>query len=156
MFNINISKAKQTLSVDWDNMPQVAKDFIIQYGLKQKLNDCYATVVVGADNPAEVAMSTASEMLANLMAGNITVRTAAAVASLEDKVRARIIKANFKKYVGTAVSKELNQDNASLIAAIATKTGKTIEFITSKLEERVIIEVELERNKPVLPEVNFD
>lgn len=156
MFNINISKAKNTLAVDWDVMPQVAKDYIIQYGLKQKLNDCYATVVVGADNPAEVAFSAASEMLANLMAGNITVRTAAAVATLEDKVRARIIKANFKKYVGKSLSKELNQDNASLIAAIATKTGKTIDFITSKLEERVVIEVELERNKPVLPDIAFD
>ena len=155
MFTINISKAKNVLNVNWDDMPQNAKDYIIQYGLKQKLNDCYATVVIGADNPAEVAMSAASEMLANLMAGNITVRTAAAVTSLEDKVRARIIKANFKKYVGTSVSKELKQDNASLIAAIATKTGKTIEFISAKLEERVVIEVELERNKPVLPDLQF-
>lgn len=155
MFTINISKAKNTLSVDWDSMPQNAKDYIIQYGLKQKLNDCYATVVIGADNPAEVAMEAAKAMLENLMAGNITVRTAAAVASLEDKVRARIIKANFKKYVGIPVAKELKQDNASLIAAIATKTGKTVEFITQKLEERVVIEVELERNKPVLPDLEF-
>lgn len=155
MFNINISKAKNTLAVDWDNMPQNAKDYIIQYGLKQKLNDCYATVVIGAENPADVAMEAAKAMLENLMAGNITLRTAAAVASLEDKVRARIIKANFKKYVGTSPSKELKQDNESLIAAIATKTGKTVEFITTKLEERVAVEVELERNKPVLPELQF-
>lgn len=156
MFTINISKAKNSLSVNWDAMPQNAKDYIIQYGLKQKLNDCYATSVIGADNPAEVAMSEASKMLENLMAGNITLRSAASVQSLEDKVRTRIIRANFKKYVGRKVSEEVANDNASLIAAIATKTGKTIDFITTKLEERVVIEVELERNKPVLPDVTFD
>lgn len=155
MFNINISKAKTALQVDWDNMPQNAKDYIIQYGLKQKLNDCYATVVIGADNPADVALSAASEMLANLMAGNITIRAAASVQSLEDKVRTRIIRANFKKYVGEKISTLAKQDNESLIAAIAIKTGKPVDFITTKLEERVAVEVELEKNKPVLPEIQF-
>lgn len=156
MFNITISKAKTTLAVDWDNMPQNAKDYIIQYGLKQKLNDCYATLVVGADNPAELALGVATDMLANLMAGNITVRVAAAVASLEDKIRTRVIRANFKKFCGRTVAKERNQDNASLIAEIAKSTGKSVEFITTKLEERVTVEVELERNKPSLPDVQFD
>jgi len=50
-YQIIIAKADATLTVDWAAMPKPSRDGIIEYGLRQLLNDGHASIViVTADN----------------------------------------------------------------------------------------------------------
>lgn len=78
MYKINLSierKVVKTLDVDFDAMPDNAKAYVIEYGLKQILNDVASDSAKQAD-PAAYKIGKATDKLANLMAGSIrTART---------------------------------------------------------------------------------
>jgi hypothetical protein len=43
MYTVFIAKAKTSINVDFDNLPEQTKDYLIRYGLKQVLNDCLSS-----------------------------------------------------------------------------------------------------------------
>lgn len=65
---VAITKAKKTLEVNLENIPQKGLEYIIQYGLKQCLNDAHSQVKAGdTDN----AMKAAKAKLAKIIAGTV-------------------------------------------------------------------------------------
>lgn len=44
MQNITINKTNATREIDFDSLPDNAKSFVIEYGLKQLLNDCHSSI----------------------------------------------------------------------------------------------------------------
>lgn len=43
-YSIQINKTNENLQIDFDSFPEHVKNHIIEYGLKQKLNDCHSDV----------------------------------------------------------------------------------------------------------------
>lgn len=72
-YNILISKTGETLAVDFDAMPEHVKAHIIEYGLKQKLNDAHSQHTEKSDPSGYVEKSraAAAKCLENLMAGEL-------------------------------------------------------------------------------------
>jgi hypothetical protein len=42
IFNITVSKTNQQFNIDFEALPKASQDYVIQYGLKQCLNDCHS------------------------------------------------------------------------------------------------------------------
>lgn len=66
MFRIPLNKINESRSIDFNALPDVSKQHVIEYGLKQLLNDAMAN---GIDNAVRRAL--ADKRLDNLMAGVI-------------------------------------------------------------------------------------
>jgi len=74
-YTINLAKAGTGISVDFSAMPENAQAFVIEYGLRQILNDCASSVKKGEKDAPAIALGLAEKRLAKLMAGDFT-RTA--------------------------------------------------------------------------------
>lgn len=142
--NILIKKANKTISVDWDAMPAHAQQFIIEYGLRQKLNDSGASATIkelGTDEAGNQAFALAEKTLSALMEGDISVRVGAKALTLEEKAEQNVIRAWFKKICKRALAKEPQQDNQSLLEAMAKTLGKSPDklklALAPKIEEEI-------------------
>lgn len=133
MINVYLSKSDCNLAVDWDAMPDNAKQHIIEYGLRQKLNDAGSSATVkelGKDEAAAQAKAMAENVLEALMAGRVTVRTATAKI---DRFMLQALKDIYKVAVGgsakdadtmhEAIIKAKGCSEATLEAAIAKRAG---------------------------------
>jgi len=49
-YSIFIAKTGRTIEVDFDALPDVSKEYLIKYGLKQCFNDCHSSVKVGGED----------------------------------------------------------------------------------------------------------
>lgn len=156
--NILIKKANKTLSIDWDAMPQNAKNFIIEYGLRQKLNDAGASATIkelGSDEAGKQAFAYAENMLAALMSGSIAVRSAKAGLTLEERIYSRVLRAVFKQVTGKKISTEVDVSNETLLEEISAKTGKPKEAIEKAIGKRVEAELVIERQKESIPDIDL-
>ena len=100
MYSIYISKADKVLSVDFDSLPEVSKRFIIEYGLKQKLNDAGSSATVkelGPNEAAKQAFALAEASLQALASGQISVRVAKPQESLEEREYKKLLRSMLKK-----------------------------------------------------------
>lgn len=148
--NIHIAKAGKTLSIDWNAMPPVAQQFIIEYGLRQKLNDAGSSATIkelGEVEAANQAFALAEKSLAALMEGDISVRVGAKSLTLEERAEQNVIRDWFKKICKRPVSKEEHQDNRSLLAAMATTTGKSADKLKLALAPKIAEEINYLRAK---------
>lgn len=89
---IAVRKINQSREVDFASLPQVAQDFVIQYGLTQILNDCHSSIkAADFEAEGEFAKAVANAVdakLASLVAGDLTRRNAAApIDPVERKAR---------------------------------------------------------------------
>ena len=64
--NIAINKASTSIKVEFDDLPDHVQQFVVEYGLRQILNDCHS----GEKDP-ELAMALVEKKLAAMMAGEI-------------------------------------------------------------------------------------
>ena len=134
MLTIYISKSDSTLSVDWDKMPENAQRHIIEYGLRQKLNDAGSaatTKELGKDEAGKQALSMAENVLSALMEGKVTVRSAASSMTLEERAFAKVVRAFYKKLIGKPAD-DFDVDNA--VEQIAKKAEKSLEDTRAALE----------------------
>lgn len=69
--DIYIKKADKVVDVDWNAFNDDVKNHIIEYGLKQKLNDAHSHIKASDDKAAELAITEVDRVLSNLYAGNI-------------------------------------------------------------------------------------
>ena len=149
MINILISKAGKTLSVDWDNMPANAQRHIIEYGLKQKLNDAGSSATVkelGEVEAGNQAFAAAEIVVAALARGDVTVRQAAKAESLEEKEYKKLLKALLKK----AFPQELEALLATPSDAIEALAGLhkvSTEKMELALQAKAKANAEIERKK---------
>lgn len=74
MITINIAKAGQSIAVDFDALPQAAKDYYIAYGIRQSLNDAVAGLK-REDFSSDEAFKEAAYMEAQERADNIAAGT---------------------------------------------------------------------------------
>lgn len=73
-----IAKLETELEIDFEALPQVSKDFIINYGIKQKLNDCVANPEFKKGEKG--TKDRIDDMVLALMEGTITQRAAGVIA----------------------------------------------------------------------------
>lgn len=136
MIIINISKAEKSLSVDWDAMPEAAQRHIIEYGLRQKLNDAGSQFKKGEENFADNAFGAAETVLAALMAGQVTVRQSKGSATLEQRFFTKHLRALFTTLKLGKIATETDTSDDTLLAAIAEKTGKDAEVIRAVVQKQ--------------------
>ena len=157
MITIYLSKSDSTLSVDWDNMPDNAKAHIIEYGLRQKLNDAGSAATVkelGQDEAAAQAKAMAENVLDALMQGKVTVRQAAQSLTSEQRAYNKILKSIFKKLFKNA---EFDADTA--LDLVAGELNKPTDEIKTKIEAKAVVEAETARKiaalKQATPDIEF-
>lgn len=153
---IYISKADAFLEVDFDAMPENAKAFIIEYGLKQKLNDKGASATVKDLGPVEAgkqAFAMAETSLEALMAGRISVRTAAQTISAEDRISLRVTRSLYKQFIGAKPEDDVSRE--TLVEVIAKKTEKEVSTIENAITKRVKAELEIEAAKKAIPTIEI-
>lgn len=151
MIIVNIAKASKSLSVDWDAMPDNAKQHLIEYGLRQKLNDAgsqFTTKALGEKDAGDKAFAAAQVTLEALMAGEMSVRSAKVMMTLEDKMFGQVLRAFFKTIFAKPADKDA--DNDDLILALVTKTGKEYEAIEAAIQAKANAMAALERQKAEL------
>ena len=86
--DINIAKADTTIEIDFDSLPEVSKDYIINYGLTQALNDAVAPLAVidgkvcvnkkpldntAADKFGEIVIGRVQKKIDALVAGTVRI-----------------------------------------------------------------------------------
>lgn len=154
MFNILISKADKPLAVDWDAMPEVAKRHIIEYGLRQKLNDAGSQFKKGEAHCAENAFNAAESVLSALMDGRVRVVVAV---DANDKALRKFALALAAR-VKAGFDKEDSLDD--LLLAIADKTDKEPDAIRAALQRKVdadnALKAEIAKLKAAAPTVDLD
>lgn len=149
-YNIRISKAGKSIEVDFDSLPQVSKDFIIQYGLKQKLNDKGAGETIkelGAEEAGSRAWILANQIVDGFKEGKITVRNSVGKMTLEERCLQTIIRKVFKAVCKSSLEKEVDKSNEALLQRIAKTKSSTPEAILTKIKPLVDSEIEAERKK---------
>lgn len=127
---VYISKAGKSIEVNWDAMPEATQKHIIEYGLRQKLNDAGASATtkeLGEKEAGLQAFAAAEVVVAALLEGKITVRSKGASVSFEDKTRLDIIAGLVKKQ-----SLPEGTDIADLIESLGT-TEEKLEAAIAKL-----------------------
>lgn len=154
MINIYISKADKSLPIDWDKMPENAQRHIIEYGLRQKLNDAGSSATtkeLGKDEAGKQAFAMAEVVAAALMEGNVTIRQAASGLTLEERTFNKILKALYKKLFGRPCE---NED--TILADVAQKLGKPMDDIKAAIDKKVTIEVEIAKKIAALKAETVD
>jgi len=86
--DINIAKADTTIEIDFESLPEVSKDYVINYGLTQALNDAVAPLAVidgkvcvnkkplddtSADKFAEIVLGRVQKKIDALIAGTVRI-----------------------------------------------------------------------------------
>jgi hypothetical protein len=143
------------LEVNWDNMPEIAKQHIIEYGLKQKLNDAGSSATVkelGSEAGAQ-ALAMAENVLEALMQGKVTVRSAGVSMTLEQKEFNKLIKALYKKLVGKPSA---DFDIEEGLEELAKKLKKPVEVLKPALEAKAKANAEIARQVAVLRSDSID
>lgn len=79
-FSVVIAKTGATHDFVWDTLPDATKDFVADYGLTQKLNDCHSSIKRDAYETDEAFKAAVDErvnkVVAALREGTIRVRAA--------------------------------------------------------------------------------
>lgn len=129
--SINISKADTLLQVNWDAMPENAKAHIIEYGLRQKLNDAGSQFKKDEEGCADKALNAAEAVLEALMAGQVTIRKAA---TKVDAFHLNAAKEFYKKAVNAKLPAGFELDD--FILAVAKALNKTPEAVDGAVQIR--------------------
>ena len=125
MFNILIKKVQETVEVDFDNLPEISKQYLIEYGLKQRLNDCHSSLTLKDGAKAEDIMQAVHDCLAGLQAGTIRKMREASSNAFENMVQRVILET--LRGMGTK-------------SAGVLKTLKAVEaFVEKHGQEKVIL-----------------
>ena len=120
MNTITIAKAGKSVEVDFDALPEVSRTYIVEYGLRQSLND--ATASLKRDeykSDAEfqdAAFAVANKKLDSILSGELR----QSVGRIGDPVEA--------EYIRLAV--------AAISTAIINKGGKLKEYTMKQLRDR--------------------
>lgn len=87
VYNISINKAAQSVQVDFASLPDNVKSHIIEYGIKQKLNDKHSQIKADDKNAAKVVMELVHGLLDDWKAGKVTATRQGSLATPEQKAR---------------------------------------------------------------------
>jgi len=120
MFGISIAKAGETVTVDFDALPEVSQKYVIEYGLRQSLNDATASLKRDEYKSDEefkaAALAVARKKLDAIESGELR----QSAGRIGDPVEA--------EYMRLAV--------AAISTAIINKGGKLKEYTMKQLRER--------------------
>ena len=120
MLNISIAKAGESVTVDFDALPEVSQKYIIEYGLRQSLNDATASLkrddYETDDDFKAAALAVANKKLDGILSGELR----QSAGRIGDPVEA--------EYMRLAV--------AAISTAIVNKGGKLKDYTMKQLRER--------------------
>lgn len=151
-YTINIGKAGRAIVVNWDAMPEIAQRHIIEYGLRQKLNDAGSAAIareLGAVEAGIAAYGRAERTLAALMAGELRAVSGKGALSLEQRAEQNVIRRVFKAQLGRPFGKERDISNEGLLAAIAQAKGKSPAGIRKAIQPLIDKEITALRDASV-------
>ena len=141
-FKIAIGKTGKIIEVNFDALPDNAKNFVIAYGLKQKLNDAGASITKDeepdAGKRAEQKFSVAEIALQALLNGDISVRQSADGRTLEEREASKWLRAKYKELFKEKISEMPDSSDEFLLPKIAGKLGIAPEVLEEKLETLAI------------------
>lgn len=129
-FTIAISKAKTNVEVDFNALPEVSKNYLIAYGLKQRLNDVHSQINAAEENAPALALALVEQAIKALQDGTTRVAGSRVTANpfevymMEQLRKALKIKSN-KELVEKLEAKGVDIETA--FSAFATRNGSSIE-----------------------------
>ncbi len=142
IINVPVSKLGKSFEIDWDALPQVSKDFIIAYGLKQKLNDGHSQFTEKSGDKEYLAKSEAivESTIEGLMSGNVRLNRAAGMTNEEQLVVEFLVLKGKTKKVAVAKLEEFKAKYESagadkMLAALGAKLGIDRAEITRLVNE---------------------
>lgn len=136
-YTVQIAKTQQTLNIDFATLPEASQKYIIQYGLKQCLNDSHS-----AFKDVEEAKGQVEAKLEALQNGTVTLRatsTARIVDPVEKEVNEMLITyvVNQAKVKRKDFVNKLKADNKTIREFIISKGGEAlIDKYTKDVEKK--------------------
>lgn len=123
---VQIAKANKAIEVDFSALPQASQEYIIAYGLKQRLNDVHSQVKSTEEGAPELVMALVEKAIAGLESGDI--RTSGG---------GKAGFSGFDAHMAVQLRKALKlKSNAALAEALEAK-GVSLEETFGKLCERL-------------------
>jgi hypothetical protein len=106
-FKVNVAKIGETREVDFSKFPATIQRYLIEYGLKQKLNDCHASITEKSDpddwqDKVRVAVDSCLE---NFMEGKLPRSNGGSGLSAIQREFARLVLARLAASTGQPKSK---------------------------------------------------
>ena len=132
--NIFIKKADQSINVDFDTLSKNVQDYIINYGLKQTLNDVHSQL--SSENPDDV-MKAVNGRLQQFMAGNVPAGGGGGSRVDALTTELRIIVSDLLRQCGykTADAKKLCKDpNVGFAHVIASKMAAALKVPMAQVD----------------------
>lgn len=138
---ITIGKTGTTREVDFDAFAPNVRDYVIQYGLTQILNDAHSSVTATSE-PDETKRHAAVEAmvdkkLAAMSAGKVQAR----VGGVRDPVKSRAIK--IAMGLGKAIKGPDGKPDGKAMRAAAIKMVEKYAFITERAKQQIADEAAL-------------
>lgn len=87
VYNIAINKANEIVKVDFDSLPDNVKAHIIEYGIKQKLNDKHSQVKSDEKDCAAQVMTLVNGLIDDWKAGKVVATRTGSTNTPEEKAR---------------------------------------------------------------------
>lgn len=159
-----IGKVAQTVEVDFDSLPKVSQEYIINYGLKQVLNDCHASISLKAVDKAgllmypdseavgRATMEAVREKLAALQSGDISIRQAGQVREALDP----IVKVSREIAWDDYVKPSLVKKGIKLNTVKAEDRARFVSQVIEKYADDIIPEAKRRVKKAASIEIDFE
>jgi len=134
---ISVSKAQQSYNIAWDSLPPASRDFIINYGLRQYLNDSVAGVKPDQTIEAQKAVNARMEAL---RLGTVGVRATVERNPIKAEAKREVLKALRLKKI-----KPENVENLEeIISRHAEKHAGRLEKIVALRNASAEVELTIE------------
>lgn len=103
IFNIDVTKAGKSFEIDFQGLPEVSREYLIAYGLRQALNDVHASISLKAadkdgnklyETEADVtaaALEAVEERIAKLQEGTMSLRAGGAPVDPVEAMRQKVV-----------------------------------------------------------------
>ena len=135
--NIAVSKAQENYAVDFTALPQASQDFIINYGLRQYLNDAVAGIK--PDQTAEAQTAVANRMQ-QLTSGTVGVRAVAEKNPVKAEAKREVLRALKAKGIKADTVENLDE----IVTNHATKHEARLKKIVELRNTATDVELDIE------------
>jgi len=138
---IYIPKNETTHNVDVDKLPDVSKDFIFEYGMRQLLNDCHSQIKKDEEGASDLVNGAVEAKLENLYNGIIKrVRTGVSVNPIEKAFTQEVfaIIRSATKSTNAQIKEQFPSATADdLLAMYCNATGEDADKLAKKMRKDI-------------------
>ena len=136
IYKIAINKANEAVEVDFANLPENVQKHIIEYGIKQKLNDKHSQIKSDEKDAPALVMELVQALLSDWEAGKVAASRSGGVTSLEKVIhRLFLVSLEQTKFQGNVI-KSQKAAQAMLDKIAKAKFGDDVDAAKAFLIER--------------------